>query len=81
MKQHAWSGDGNCCGETGYDGPICYRCGLPDLPGTPQECKGEIPERVFVVASGTIDKAPETSSKGRFVHFQLDVDINYMMPK
>jgi hypothetical protein len=35
---HAWSGDGNRCIVTGYDGPICLRCGLPDLPTTGLEC-------------------------------------------
>jgi hypothetical protein len=37
---HAWTGDGNRCAITGYDGPICGRCNLPDTPGTPDACKG-----------------------------------------
>lgn len=37
-KEHAWTGDGNRAAD-GYDGPICTRCGLPDLPSTPEECR------------------------------------------
>jgi hypothetical protein len=37
---HAWTGDGTLGSSDGYTGPICARCGLADLPGTPVECKG-----------------------------------------
>jgi hypothetical protein len=28
---HLWTGDGNRCGVTGYDGPICSKCGVADI--------------------------------------------------
>jgi hypothetical protein len=49
MPGHAWSGDGVRCGDDGYDGPICLRCGLPDARDTPEACV-----RVAPMAARTI---------------------------
>lgn len=41
---HFWTGDGNRCSVTGYDGPICSRCGLADVPTTPITCPARVVE-------------------------------------
>jgi hypothetical protein len=40
-RAHVWSGDGNRCAVTGFDGPICVKCGIGDTGNeTPMECVG-----------------------------------------
>jgi len=58
--EHAWSGDGNRCAVTGYDGPICVRCGLPDLETTPKECT---PAAVIAHAKEVVARLEESTRK------------------